>query len=876
MNLALAMLAYLQRLAFQQGVLLFATCFASAAFAAPPEYKIGPAPEWVERVAPEEGVPAPAQVSNGIYFLLSDTQTRVEAQNQTHYRHFATKALTVNGVESIAHVEIRFDPSYQTLTLNTVQVRRGGQVISKLETASVRILQREKDLELRIYDGSKTANIFLDDVRVGDVVEYAYTLRGANPVFDGRVYGGLELQWGVPIRRVYGRLLWPAGREIYFAYRHTPPKPAVSERNGYREYLWQARSVPALVIEGDAPSWYDPYPSVRWSESKDWQSVARWAQPLYQAPDQLSPALQSEIDRIAQASRDPQERLLAVLLFVQREIRYLGVEIGAGSHAPTHPSLVLERRFGDCKDKSLMMIAMLNALGIQARPALVNTALGQGVREFHPTPLAFNHVLVRAQVGDRAYWVDPTRLPQKGVIANLFQPNYDYALVVDATTRDLTRMPQAIVSKRTVRAVMDARNGIDKPVRYSLTSTFQGGSAEAQRNALAAANHEELQKTYLNFYARYYPKITAETPFTVSEDERANRVTVVERYIISDFSKHAPERKRREAEIYAPDIEGFLARPRESVRSAPLRLAHPIDFTQTTEVLLPEKWSIEPEHTTVDDPAFTFERRIKYEANDRRLILTDRYQSRLDHVPPADVARYVANLGRAGAAINLSLYRPDTLQPAPLSAMERFNWPLAMIAMLVSIFWIWLATKLYRYDPPPSATPIDASVQGIRGWLILPAIGVVVLPFRVVADFVGTVPSYAVDTWAAVTTIGNAAYHPLWAPLLLFELTANLALMVFSVLLAILFFQKRRVVPTLYIAVAASSAIVQITDLLLAGAIPAAATEVTTKDWNTLSRNVVAVALWGAYFLVSKRVKSTFVNEYRKPAAKAVAPVSVG
>lgn len=858
------------------GIFLVAWGFATVAFAAP-EYHIGPPPSWIERVIPDDAAVAPAQVSNGIYPVLSNVQTRVEARDQVQYRHIAMKALSLNGVEQVAHVEIRFDPSYQTLTLNMLNVRRDGRVMSKLGKVPVRLLQREKELEYRIFDGSKTANLFLDDVRVGDIVEYAYTLRGVNPVFDNRRFGGLDLQWSTPVHRVFGRLLWPVNREIHFVHHRTDLKPVVAERNGYRDYRWQAQNVPALVVESDAPAWYDPYPSVQWSEFPDWQAVARWAQPLYRVPDALSPALKAEIDAIARASTDPHQRLLAVLRFVQREIRYLGVEIGASSHAPSHPSLVLERRFGDCKDKTLLTIAMLQALGIEARPALVNTVVGPRINEYHPTPTAFNHVLVRARIGEQTYWVDPTRSPQQGTIDKLFQPNYGHALVVDATTRALVVMPQVIVSKNTIQVTLDARDGIEHPARYNITTTFEGGSAEGQRAALAAANPEQMQKNFLNFYARYYPTITTDQSFTVSEDERLNRLTITEQYVIRDFFRRAEEHKRRESDIYVPDVDRMLARPREPVRRAPLRLSHPVDVTQVTHVLLPESWGIKPERIAVDDAAFKFERQVDYDADGKKLILTDRYQSRADHVPAADVPRYVANLERAIAATSYSLQRADTAAaPAPLSAAERFNWPLAMVAMLVSVVCVWFALKIYRYDPAPRAGAVDEKLRGMRGWLIVPAIGAVVQPIRVGVEFSSTLPSYAVDTWSALTTTGTAAYHPMWAPLLLFELTANLALMVFAILLAIVFFQKRRIAPPLYVAVILGAAAMQVIDLFAANMIPAAAAELTTKDWNGLARTVIGALIWGTYFMVSKRVKATFVNEFPKPQRRVVMVASSG
>jgi transglutaminase-like putative cysteine protease len=845
---------------------LFLTALASAAptpaFPAQREYKIGPAPKWVKGITPEAVPKVPVeQVSQGVYYLLSDVQVRVESRTKVTYRHIAAKAVNENGVEEIAHVSIRFDPAYQTLTLHTLNVRRGARVVPKLRTSTIRVLQREQELEYRIYDGSKTVNVVLDDVRVGDVVEYAYSLRGSNPVFGNRQSGWFDLQWAVPVSRMHGRLLWPAGRKLYLTSRNTEVKPAVRTLHGWREYRWDIKDPAPLVVEDDAPGWYDPYASVQWTEFRDWASVARWALPLYRVPARLG-ALQNEINGIAKASPDPRERLLAALHFVQREIRYLGVEIGSGSYAPSKPQIVLERRFGDCKDKSLLTVAMLRALGITAYPALVNTGLRKGIADVQPTPSAFNHVIVQVRMGNRDYWLDPTRPVQQGDLEHLYQPDYGYALVVEAGADRLTPMANAAPSfSRTIHAVFDGRGGMDKPVLYTVTSRIEGASAEAVRSSLASENREELQKRYLNFYAQYYPGITTKAPFTVSEEESANRLTITEQYVIPSFWKRNEKKKRREAEIFAPDVEDYLRLPRATVRTSPLGITHPVDLKYTTEVLLPEAWEIKPARTAVHDPAFEFERTIA--GKDKRVVLTDHYRSRADHIAAKDAARYASNLNRARDAVGYVLYRSDNVLPSAMGVLERVNWSVTVAAVLLLLLWSWLAARLYRFDPQPVAQ-VDENLQGIRGWLILPAIGVVVAPLRLFVDFAQSVPTYAADNWAFLTTAGSTAYHAMWAPVLLYELGANLAQIVFSLLLAVLFFKKRSSAPLVYVGFLCGVVIVQITDFALAKTIPAAATAIGPQDWSSLTRIVASLVIWGAYFLSSRRVKATFVNRYEE------------
>ncbi|MBK6386688.1 MAG: hypothetical protein IPF71_07660 [Rhodoferax sp.] len=81
-----------------------------------------------------------------------------------------------------------------------------------------------------------------------------------------------------------------------------------------------------------------------------------------------------------------------------------------------------------------MTLTLLNALGIEARAALVNTKTRRGVLDQRASPGVFNHVLVRARLDGAEYWIDPTRAPQVGGLQAISQARFGAALVVDAAT----------------------------------------------------------------------------------------------------------------------------------------------------------------------------------------------------------------------------------------------------------------------------------------------------------------------------------------------------------------------------------------------------------------------------------------------------------
>jgi len=850
--------AYLRVLAFACACVL--TLSPTATLAAQ-EFNISARPNWVRAIELEVGAAVPLeQVNNGVFYLLSDVQDRVDGRDIVRYRHFASKAVNATGVEKIAQVEVRFDPAYEKLSLHTINVRRDGLLINKLNVANVRILQREKELEYKIYDGSKTANIFLEDVRVGDVVEYAYSVRGANPVFGGRHFGSFTLQWKSPVNRSYVRLLWPTSREIYFTHHRTDRRPRVREAGQYREYLWDQSVLKPVVVEDDTPDWYDPYPFVEWNEFKDWESVARWAVPLYARKGDGSPQLRAEIERIKLASADAKDQLLAILRFAQREIRYLGVEIGAGSHAPNSPDTVITRRFGDCKDKSLLVVTMLRELGIDAKPALVNTRINQGVNDLHPSPGAFNHVIVRAQIGENVYWVDPTRPSQKGTLATLYQPSYGSALVVDSATRELEVMKNARPYKRIVRSFMDSSAGFNKPVPYTITTELEGESAEWLRNKIANQNSADFQNQRLNFYARFYADITVAAPIKFEDDEVANKLVMTESYVIKNFWPRDETKKRLEMNIYSHEVRDFSRAPKESIRTLPLAVEHPLDVTHVNEVLLPQKWTDSAETTKVDDATFSYEQNTTYK--DKKLVMRERLQSLADHIQPTEMSRYTANLQKMRSAMGQSLFWNDEKSSASPSMTTNVNWAVVLAGVCMLVAFLMLARRVYRYDPLGELPVVDSALRGFGGWLILPTIGVAVTPFVAVKSFMSSLSGFGLAYWNTITNTADAAYHLLLPLLLIFELTYYIALLVFSLLLIVLFIQKRRVAPLVFIGISAGSIIFTTIDLVCAMQLPSVAGSVGPKDWGDLAKQVMALAIWGTYFLRSHRVKSTFVNTW--------------
>jgi hypothetical protein len=151
--------------------------------------------------------------------------------------------------------------------------------------------------------------------------------------------------------------------------------------------------------------------------------------------------------------------------------------------------------------------------------------------------------------------------------------------------------------------------------------------------------------------------------------------------------------------------------------------------------------------------------------------------------------------------------------------------------------------------------------QGLKGWLVLVAIGLIVTPIKLsILLFTSLLPAFREETWSVLTSPGSEKSHPLWAPILIGELSMNAIFIVADLGLLVLFFTKSRNFPKAVIAFYLANLVFVVADFFVADLIPSVATQADPGSLKELTRTVVGCAIWVPYFLVSKRVKATFIE----------------
>ncbi|MBY0574425.1 MAG: DUF3857 domain-containing protein, partial [Undibacterium sp.] len=526
-------------------------------------------PKWV---IPLESVPATSS-EEPVVVRLAEVQYWRGA-NPSYVVNRAVQVNSTSRLSEVGQYSIPFFPAYQKLVLNRLAILRDNQVLDRTKSANIRVLDSEVDANRGFYYGASTVQILMDDIKVGDTLWLVYTVEGNNPVFGGT--WGEKLPWAkehqVELRKV--TVLHPSNMPVQWRFagphRKGIAQPLVETRNGITKIEFRESSLAAEEYEPSTPPNLIPFFLLDFSEYKDWTHVVKWASALF-----LVSSVHSEVKTLARKfeAGTQEERASKALHWTQDEIRYFSASMGENSHRPQLPEVVLSRGFGDCKDKSQLLVALYRAMGLEAQPVLVNSGAPELPAQFLPSALSFNHVIVRVMLNGKPYFVDPTLQFERGLISTLPTPLPSAAaLVVANDSTNLITLPAEVIEQaqveRSEKMTIPTLNG---EAQLHLRSEYRGHFATSLRGAARSLSTSEFKKSLLEQFERSYPGIQLEGAVSLSDANDGASFVVEANFSIPKVLKlengqyFLPQRSRV--------IEGTLGIPDKLTRKHPFWMA---------------------------------------------------------------------------------------------------------------------------------------------------------------------------------------------------------------------------------------------------------------------------------------------------------------
>ena len=388
-------LPLLRRFAPYTLVLLF-TMAAAGVNAQQPE--LWKAPHFsVEPKALYEAASAVHAQDGAIVSILArdDRYTFDDAGREVHVGRFVYKVLNEKGAEAWDYMSVAWEPWHQARPEIKARVITPDFVEHVLDPKSI-TEEPARGGDYKTYSDGKTLKAPFPAIAPGVVVEEEYTERETEPFFGpGRV---AETTFGnerIPMAHSSLTLDAPASLPLRFGNLLLPDlKPVRTEANGRVAYVFELGPLEGLEPrEPNLPPDVARYPEIDFSTGASWQAIAaEYAKIVdsHAVPAEVQPI----VDELIAGKTTAAEKEAAILDYLDREVRYTGIEFGEAALVPHDPAETLSQKYGDCKDKATLLVTMLRAAGVPAYVALLNVGSRMDVPEDLPGMGVFDHAIV--------------------------------------------------------------------------------------------------------------------------------------------------------------------------------------------------------------------------------------------------------------------------------------------------------------------------------------------------------------------------------------------------------------------------------------------------------------------------------------------------
>ncbi len=570
------------------GLLVGACMVAAPAFASEtPLYQAAPA--WIKAAAPIDAAKLDAASP---VIVLFDNQQRLEGGQVWSYVDTATRIASPEMLTQAGTLTASWQPDQGDLIVHRVQILRGGETIDVLAGGKrFTVLRREERLERLEMNGVLTATLAVEGLRLGDVLRLTISTTNKDAALGGKVQTIAQLPVA-PVRAGLARirLTWPEKDAVQWKTYAEGAKPLVTTADGYREVTFDGILPKQPELPNDAPVRFVRPPIVEATTFASWSAVSQTMAPLY-ATAGLIPAgspLATEVARIAAATPDPLKRAALALELVQGKIRYLFNGMAGGNYTPQKPADTWSLRYGDCKAKTLLLLAILHELKIDAEPATAPAQAGDVFDTRLPSAAAFDHIIVKANVAGETLWLDGT---MNGVtLADIRDvPTFRHVLPIRAAGSDLVAVPFHPDARPEVEAAVeyDQRAGVSLPTLVTVTMKVRGQSGSMMNLVAQQATPDQkrdmVQKVVGNIVSN--ARLTDQS---LAYDPVTGVATVTGRGIVSSPWGKERGRWRTALDGTMSDINFTPDRGRAAWRAIPVAVGPAKRMAMHTRLLLPQ------------------------------------------------------------------------------------------------------------------------------------------------------------------------------------------------------------------------------------------------------------------------------------------------
>jgi transglutaminase-like putative cysteine protease/tetratricopeptide (TPR) repeat protein len=493
------------------------------------EISLSKTPEWVlgSTVQPASLSKHQTSDTDKSKFLFEDIQINYRSGNNSTFIRNIVLIRDQETLKQLGEINFSFSSVFNKSSLHHVDIYRQGSKLNRLDAAALKLAREEKGWDQRVLTGYVKVFMPVRDLRIGDVLDFAYSIDGDNPILGKKIRLNLAQSGALHKDKYRSRVLTDVNRPLQFKTFLNAVPPKESRTSAGVEYLTEISQVAPYELEARAPFWDYPESFVQYSEYANWAEVVDWGLKLFAQEDRNPGEVLELARKFKSSSQLPEEQVANALHFVQEEIRYLSESIGTNAYLPHVPSEVFRKRYGDCKDKAYLLVTLVRAMGYEAYPVLVSTSQRQKLPERLPGSQVFDHAIVLVVIDGESFWLDATMTFQPVSLTKGSMGLYEHGLVLKPGTSDLTVVDARFHERNRIDTVFRYRfDNLSKPARLEATLRAVGWFAVDARAASNQGRFDQFMETLLATHVRFQPGFSVVEKPSMAIDAHKGEVTI--------------------------------------------------------------------------------------------------------------------------------------------------------------------------------------------------------------------------------------------------------------------------------------------------------------------------------------------------------------
>ena len=350
-------------------------------------------------------------------FVEEEDQTKIDFENDGTYTRESLVRIRIQsdaGLQQFSTLKFAYQSAVESIDVGYVRVVKPDGTTIATTSDGIQDMPSEITRQAPFYSDLREKHVAVKGLSVGDVLEMMVHWRSTQPLVPGQFWYSLNFSSDSIVLHQEIRITTPKDRVV--RWKSPELKPTISEQGTRRVYVW-TRSVLGRKTADEQKKQQDkrtyqlargslPPPDIQISTFQSWNEIGAWYSKLQS--DRLKPSaeVRAKALELTKGAADDDAKVRAIYSYVSTQIRYIGVAFGVGRYQPHSAAEVLVNQYGDCKDKHTLMASLLDAVGIKAYPALINSThiLDPDV----PSPAQFDHVITAVPRGTASIWLDTT------------------------------------------------------------------------------------------------------------------------------------------------------------------------------------------------------------------------------------------------------------------------------------------------------------------------------------------------------------------------------------------------------------------------------------------------------------------------------------